>query len=137
MKYRFLLAVLVLVGMIGCKGSPKVSDQDLQQIEYPKLLELRESPKLTVVIVDVRSAAQYAQGHLPNAIHIPLAELDYRDARLGNADAVVVYAGGWTEFLSPAAAKKLLAMGYKNIYDFRGGIEIWKAYGGKLTTPQK
>ena len=48
----------------------------------------------------------------------------------------VVYAGGWTDDLSIAGAKRLLALGYKNVFEFRGGIELWQSEGRALEGDQ-
>ncbi|MCC6581172.1 MAG: rhodanese-like domain-containing protein, partial [Phycisphaeraceae bacterium] len=85
-----------------------------------------------VGVVDVRSPQRYEAGHIPGAINIPLATIKPDDDRLKDADAIVVYAAGWAEYLSPAGAKKLLAIGYENVFDFRGGLELWQAYGGRV-----
>jgi rhodanese-related sulfurtransferase len=122
----------LVIGLSGCHSDPKTSDQDLAQLEYPKFLQMQADPKMRLVIVDVRSAERYYAGHIPNAINISIPDLRAADPRLADATDIVVYATGWTEYLSPAAAKKLLALNYKNVYDFRGGIEMWQAYGGKV-----
>lgn len=127
----FVLSAMLMV-MTGCSSEPKTSDQDLEQLEYPRFLELKANPKVRLAIVDVRSAERYAKGHIPGAINISIPDLRPADPRLADATDIVVYATGWTEYLSPAAAKKLLAMGYKNVHDFRGGVEMWQAYGGKV-----
>jgi rhodanese-related sulfurtransferase len=43
------------------------------------------------VIVDVRSSEEYAQGHLPGAINIPMTELDARAATLDPDVSTVFY----------------------------------------------
>lgn len=127
--------VLLVVGFAalgGCGGPPKTNDNSLVQIEYPALLKLLDHPKQTTLIVDVRSAAKFKDGHIPGAINIPIEKLVWQDPRLMNVDNIVVYASGWTDYLSPAAAKKLLFVGYPSVFDFRGGIDLWTTYGGKL-----
>jgi len=128
-----LFSLSLTLGMLtGCQSEPKTSDQDLSQLEYPEFLKMKADPKRTLVIVDVRSPERYADGHIPGAINISIPDLRPGDERLAQATDIVVYATGWTEYLSPAAAKKLLALKYENVYDFRGGIEMWQAYGGKV-----
>jgi rhodanese-related sulfurtransferase len=128
-----LFSFSITLGMLtGCQSDPKTSDQDLTQLEYPAFLNLKADPKRRVVIVDVRIPERYAEGHIPGAINISIPDLRAGDERLAEATDIVVYATGWTEYLSPAAAKKLLALKYENVYDFRGGIEMWQAYGGKV-----
>lgn len=127
----FVLSTMLMV-LPGCQSEPKTSDQDLTQLEYPQFLEMKANPKVRLAIVDVRAAERYAQGHIPGAINITIPDLRAQDPRLADATDIVVYATGWTEYLSPAAAKKLLALKYKHVYDFRGGIEMWQAYGGEI-----
>ncbi len=43
------------------------------------------------VIVDVRSARQFSEGHLPGAINIPLSELEHRAGELDPASPTVFY----------------------------------------------
>tara|TARA_Y100001933_G_scaffold264567_2_gene330954 strand:- start:47402 stop:48394 length:993 start_codon:yes stop_codon:yes gene_type:complete len=122
----------ILTCLTGCQSDPTTSDQDLTQLEYPRFLEMKANPKMRLVVIDVRSAERYATGHIPGAINISIPDLRPNDPKLADATDIVVYATGWTEYLSPAAAKKLLSMNYKNVYDFRGGIEMWQAYGGRV-----
>ena len=76
------------------------------------------------VIVDVRTADEYAEGHVPGAINVdnyslgstPPAELPDKDQML------LVYCRSGRR--SADAARKLAAMGYTNIVDF-GGIIDW------------
>jgi Rhodanese-related sulfurtransferase len=44
-----------------------------------------------VVLVDIRSEKEYADGHLPGAIHMPLAELESRAAELDPSAFIVFY----------------------------------------------
>jgi len=132
LTFCLLLTITFMVAVTGCNSSIKTSDQDLAQLEYPSLLKLQTDPKVNLVIVDVRSAQRYATGHIPHAINISIPDLHPDDERLADATDIVVYATGWTEYLSPAAAKKLLSQNYKNVHDFRGGVEMWQAYGGKV-----
>lgn len=129
---RLPLIVCLFLLMVGCHSNPQTSDEDLTQLEYPRFLELKADPKVKLVVVDVRSLERYATGHIPGAINISIPDLKAGDSRLTEATDIVVYATGWTEYLSPAAAKKLLSQKYKSVYDFRGGIEMWQAYGGKV-----
>lgn len=78
----------------------------------------------SVTIVDVRTAEEYAQGHVPDAINIPNENIgDEAPAELPEKDAtLLVYCRSGRR--SAQAAKKLAGLGYENIYDF-GGIIDW------------
>ncbi len=147
---RWVSTATLAALLLGCNAAPKTSDVDIAVIQYPQLLELMANPargadknlfkdlfagkktQATLILVDVRPPAKFAQGRLPGAVNIPLPELRANDARLGQATTLVVYASGWTDFLSPAGAKKLMALGYQNVREFRGGVENWVQEGGEL-----
>lgn len=127
-----LLGIVWLLGAAACDTGPKTSDRNLVIIETKRVDELRGDPKAEAVLIDVRPARRFAQESIPGAVNIPLAELRPADDRLVESRALIVYAGGPGDVLSPAAAKKLLMFGYDNVYDFRGGIEAWKAEGRQV-----
>ena len=77
-----------------------------------------------VTIVDVRTAEEYAQKHIPEAINVPNESIgDEAPSELADKEAVIlVYCR--TGRRSADAAGKLAGLGYTNVYDF-GGIVDW------------
>jgi rhodanese-related sulfurtransferase len=74
-------------------------------------------------LVDVRTAAEFASGHLPGAINVPVDELPRRYAEIGNpAKAVVVYCRSGVR--SAAAATELKARGFTQVINL-GGMGRW------------
>jgi len=91
------------------------------------------APRLhDVTVVDVRSAAEWATGHLPGAIHIPLGYLTRRASEIPAGRPVVVQcqSGG----RSAIAASLLERAGLRNIANLSGGITAWAAAGLPLAT---
>lgn len=117
-------------------GSVKTSDEDIKRVEYADVVKMLENIKEKAVLLDVRPSKHFEAEHLPHARHIALPELVSRDERLADARQIIVYGTDFRDPLSPAAAKKLTVLGYKNVFDFRGGVEAWKASGGKTVTPE-
>lgn len=112
----------------GCPSQPKTSDKDLNLINRSLLHAMMqdEKHKDELVVIDVRKPTPYAEGHIPGAINIPVVDLKKDDPRLAKAKTIVVYASGQPDdLLSWAAGKKLVALGYVNVFDFRGGMEEW------------
>lgn len=116
---------------VGC-DDVKVSDENLRSVGESAVVEAIDNPE--VVLLDVRKRERYEEGHIPSAINIFLPDIRARDSRLANAQRIVVYAGGWNDPLSSAAAKRLIALGYTNVDDFRGGVELWEDAGYELAT---
>ncbi len=77
-----------------------------------------------VVVVDVRTADEYAQGHVQSAILLPNESIGSEmPMELPDKDAtILVYCRSGRR--SKEAAGKLLDLGYRNVYDF-GGINDW------------
>lgn len=79
-----------------------------------------------VVIIDVREENEYKQGHIENAILIPLNTIDENNLQLPDKDqTLLIYCRSGNR--SAKAAKKFVKLGYQNVYDF-GGIIDW-TYG--------
>lgn len=78
----------------------------------------------SVTVVDVRTAEEYAQGHIPGALLLPNETIGTeKPAQLPDTGAeILVYCRSGRR--SKQAAEKLVAMGYTAVYDF-GGIIDW------------
>ncbi len=80
-------------------------------------------------IVDVRDAKEFAEGHLPEAKNIPLAELDQRIGELDkfkSKSVVVVCKSGAR---ASSAAAKLAKAGFADVVNLDGGIAAWQKAG--------
>lgn len=118
---------LALALSVGC--ATKTSDDDIETIQTKDVLKYLADPKNNTVLLDVRSSKKFDAGHLPGAVNIPLPMIVEADRRLANAKIIIVYGSGWTDYLSPAGTKKLIALGYQGVYDYRGGVELWRHDG--------
>ncbi|HLW04762.1 MAG TPA: rhodanese-like domain-containing protein [Azoarcus sp.] len=88
-------------------------------------------------VIDVREKLEYTQGHIPNARHIPLAELDRRLpelSKLKNSPLIVCCASGSR---SRTALAKLKNEGFEQVFNLRGGINEWEKAGQPLATGRK
>ena len=86
------------------------------------------------VLVDVREESEWAQGHLPGAIHLGkgIIERDVEHSVPDTGTKVVLYCGGG--FRSALAADNLQKMGYSNVESMDGG---WKGWIGAGLPTQK
>ena len=81
-----------------------------------------------VVILDVRPAAEFAAGHIPGALSVPLDDLDAALARLPKRAQVVAYCRGPYCVLAPLAVERLRAKGYQ-ARRLDGGMPEWRLAG--------
>ncbi|MEY2439270.1 MAG: hypothetical protein QOI34_655 [Verrucomicrobiota bacterium] len=81
------------------------------------------------VLVDVRDAEEWAEEHVPGAIHISRGTLEWGiEEEIPDANAVsILHCGGGGR--SALAAESLQKMGYKNVQFMAGGFKAWKAAG--------
>ena len=114
----FLLAMLLLT---GCGGD--ASDGSYQQITQEEAKEMMDTQE--VIILDVREQDEYASGHIPDAILLPVDTIDEETAAAvipEKESTVLVYCRSGNR--SKTASSTLAELGYTNIYEF-GGINTW------------
>lgn len=128
----FSISLLTLLVALGCESAPSTSDKNLLHVDYVQLKEMiaGATEKRPVVIVDIRPAARYENGHIPGAINIPQGELKSHDGRFAKADKIVFYHESFTGLYSDLAAKKLIAEGVGNVYSYGGGWTDWQKRSG-------
>jgi rhodanese-related sulfurtransferase len=106
-----IFLIIKLFGFLGKLGIKQISPRELDQ-------------KKGMVLLDVRSDREYAEGHIPGAVHVPLPEIGERVKKLKKDKELVVYCRNGNQ--SIWAIKRLMGMGYKNLYNLKGGYGAWK-----------
>ena len=86
--------------------------------------------KKRVQVVDVRAPDEWSRGHLPGAVHIPLAALPDRLGELDPSVPIVLHCQGGGR--SSIAASFLQARGVENVSNLAGGYERWVAEGHEV-----
>lgn len=78
------------------------------------------------IVLDVREEKEYKQGHLANAVHIPLSQLGKRLAELEKyrGHTLVTYCRSGSR--SNSAAGLLRKQGFTSVYNLAGGIDAWQ-----------
>ena len=87
-----------------------------------------------VVVLDVRTPAAFASGHLADAINIDVSGSTFDDevAALSPDATYVVYCRSGNR--SAAAVDRMLDLGFTDLYNMTGGVLDWEAAGGELVT---
>lgn len=123
MKKLLILALsLFLAGcMVTKKSETSSSYKTISSTEAQQMIEDNKD----ALILDVRTAAEYESGHIPNAVN-----LSNEDIQAGKVDSlkdksqlIMVYCRSGNR--SRQAAQKLAELGYTNVVDF-GGIQSWQ-----------
>lgn len=103
------------------------NDRDsLEAVSRPELIDRLKAGIVTVL--DVRPEDEFALGHLPGAINLPLSELEKRLADLDPDREIVAYCRGPYCVLSYEAVAMLRARGFK-VRRLEDGLPEWRAAG--------
>jgi rhodanese-related sulfurtransferase/predicted transcriptional regulator len=89
---------------------------------------LRRMRERLVTVIDTRPAEEFAAGHLPGALNVPLRELKRRLRELPRDQEIVAYCRGAYCVLSYEAVAELRKRGFK-ASRLEGGYPEWKAAG--------
>ena len=127
MKNIFLIPILCCGILFNCtklKTKTSVLISAEQMLELVKLEEVQ--------LIDVRTPAEFAEGHIENAKNIDFysANFDLQIDALDKSKPVILYckSGG----RSAKCVSKLNLKGFKVIYDLQGGINHWGFEGRQI-----
>jgi len=118
---RFLTGLLIAVSLLTFAACAPKAQYHLITAEQAK--ERLDSGD-ALLLVDVRTKEEFDAGHIEGALLLPNEEiLDTPPELLPDKTAeILIYCRSGNR--GAQAAKKLVAMGYTNVYDF-GGIIDW------------
>jgi rhodanese-related sulfurtransferase len=89
---------------------------------------LERAKKGLVTVLDVRPPEEYAAGHLPGAINVPVDKLEGYLSKLPKRKEVVAYCRGPYCLMSFDAVEKLRKRGWK-ARRLQDGFPEWRAAG--------
>ncbi|OJF16592.1 MAG: hypothetical protein A6D91_11315 [Bacillaceae bacterium G1] len=79
-------------------------------------------------IVDVREPEEFAAGHIPGAVNLPLGRIRFTaNKELSPEDEIVLVCRSGRR--SVTAARILKKMGYRKLYNLTGGMVMWERFG--------
>src|SRR5215472_5204237 len=108
------------------------NDRDaLEPVSREELL--RRSSAAAIIVLDVRPEDEFALGHLPGAVNIPLRALEARLSELDPSREIVAYCRGPYCVLSYEAVAALRARGFK-ARRLEDGLPEWRAAGLPIVT---
>jgi rhodanese-related sulfurtransferase len=87
----------------------------------------------STAVIDVRSADEFAAGHLRDAKNMPLADLATRIGELDKNKVKTVILVCQSGARADKAARQLKSAGFEDIYTLEGGVKAWSAAGLPLS----
>ncbi len=119
MKLFSLMSILSLFGIFSCNA------QGYKNLDIDAFAQKAAEP--AVALVDIRTADEYAEGHLEGAANIDWFGKDFLtqiEAKYPKETPLAIYCRSGRR--SAAAAKALSKAGYE-VYNMLGGIKAWTA----------
>jgi hydroxyacylglutathione hydrolase len=130
---------LLLIGLDQVSGywTPRVltewrsAGQHVAQYERQSAAVLRPAiARNGVLLLDVRTPAEYASGHIAGSRNIPLGRLAAQLGALPTGQPAIVYCQGASR--SPIAASILQAHGWETVTEMNDGFDGWQATGAPV-----
>jgi len=116
---KLFILFFAAIALIGCSSE----DAEFSFMSTADAYELITS-EADVIVLDVRSEAEFLEGHIEGSILLPVDEIaDRAEDILTNRDAMILVicrSGN----RSQTASQELADLGYTNVYDI-GGIMSW------------
>ena len=126
-KLGITVSVVVVIAVsIFWMFQPQGDEATYGDVNVEQANDLIKS-RLLMVILDVRTAVEFATEHLEDAINIPVDELEDRIGELDKKDELLVYCR--TGNRSSRAVDILINNGFTKIFHMNGGIAAWKNAG--------
>jgi rhodanese-related sulfurtransferase len=112
---------------VVAEGTVEISAEDLRVLLEVEAVE--DHPTL----LDVRQNHEWKSGHLPGAVHVPLAVLESRVADLDTERPIVTYCGSGMRSID--ASYVLKREGRYDVRSLAGGITAWKQANNPVVVP--
>jgi rhodanese-related sulfurtransferase len=127
-----VILVVAVIAVVAGIYTPKILNWDNDVVENYGDISIQKAMKLIeekpdLVILDVRTIAEFEEGHIEGAINIPVDEIDSRLDDLSKDDELLVYCR--TGNRSGTSINILSDAGYTKIYHMHEGISVWIQQG--------
>jgi phage shock protein E len=125
MKRTIAFALLAAALLGGCSSSSSIKNLDAQPFS-------QIAAQSSTYVLDVRTPAEFAAGHLSNAHNINVESSTFTSeiAKLDKQANYAVYCHSGRR--SAIATAQMEKAGFDHIYNLNGGIEAWTASGGTM-----
>ena len=122
------VATVVLLALAACGAPAETKAPSIAPGELRASLAAGDAP----VVIDVRSPAEYAAGHIPGAVNIPHDRVAEHIGEVDAPNGVALYC-----MVGPRARLgegALLQAGYESVFHLEGGLAAWREAGLPVET---
>jgi len=128
-RAQALIALALVVSVAAC-SSASAATEDVNVEEFASVIE---GPG--IVILDVRTPEEFAQGHIAGSININVESPDFTSKveQLDKSQTYAVYCRSGRR--SGVATQQMESLGFTSLYNMNGGVIDWAGAGFELVTP--
>ncbi|HHH43165.1 MAG TPA: rhodanese-like domain-containing protein [Gammaproteobacteria bacterium] len=120
------ILILAFIGTLGAFFASEI----MRRLGGMKSVDPTQATRLSnrenAVFLDTREEKEYREGHIPEAIHIPLKQLPERVAELNKYKELPIIAYCRSGNRSSSIGNILKKNGFENVYNLSGGIAAWQ-----------
>ncbi len=134
LRHRLPALLLVIALVAAACGGDQSATTGVRVVSPNTAAEIHENPPEGLVVLDVRTPEEFAEGHLDGAIMIDFYGADFTDrlAELDRDRPYLLYCRSGNR--SSQARQIMIDLGFTDVADIDGGILAWTQAGLPLTT---
>ena len=111
-------------------GMSNINEMDVSELNELLATSPEQLPE-GILLLDVRTTAEYSRGYIANSSNVPLHLIPLKISEFKEVDKVIIYCQ--TGARSAQACAYLAQNGVDNAYNIRGGIVTWAQMGFQIS----
>ena len=123
-KNIFLVAVFLVSGLMLLWPLLQKAATGAKEVSVPQAVQLIN--RRDALVLDVRDAAEFQSGHIPNARHIPAGEMEKRLKEIEKLKQRPVIVACRSGARAAATCALLRKQGFAEVFALKGGILGWQ-----------
>ena len=121
LNYSISIIVIILLFLLGYNKNQSINEIE-KYYNVDSLYALTQEPQSNIIVLDVRSTAEFASGHIPTAINICSCEVEKCLKNVSKSKRYIIYCQ--TGYRSNKVCEIFKDNGYRYVLDW-GGVHRW------------
>jgi rhodanese-related sulfurtransferase len=131
MRTILSLLIITLLILAGCGTATETTtlEQNFDLVSAQEAFDLIQANRQSTVVLDVRTAEEFAEGHIGGATNIDFYGASFRDEidALDKDTRYIIYCKSGNR--TGQTTDIMRELGFVEVYDINGGIQSWYAAG--------
>lgn len=132
---RGVVALALVIALTGCETH--INDRDIKTATLAQVRDAVDSNErsISTALIYPRSAERFARARIPGSMNLKLPQVPAKstpDSDLQAYRQIIVYGDNPADVSARAMTKRLMAVGYKRVRLFAGGLNEWLTAGYEI-----